>query len=533
VSAAASPWIERVALASAGLLLLILAAPQLALCTQVARHHLRPASAGDTLVRLDLRRAPVLVQRGGGGRAMAELAPVVEYLGRQLGADEGLFTFPDLDLVCFLTGRNNPAQIGYFSPGWPDHVIEAEVVAALTARPPRFMVVADKAPLFFADAPAYYFLLRDFIASHYRLWARAGHYDLLLRDGAEAAPFALAPGMREAAPGEWSPVGCGRADLRECLQRGDRHLVRNLIEQVRTAESASGAAALSEAWASGWLARPELPETAGLLALRAVSEEGDARSGAYLMKAPEPTSQAQRDAVATALFNVAVREMIEPFQFVHLVAAGAVAAGAPAAESGVGHAGQLKAWLDAADTDVRLRFFALWALSVAELPAGDRDGVARAMRRFLDDANPGLQVAAAAALVRLGSNTDTLDRLLRLAPANPSLVPSLAAEWSRRHPETAVTLLSRVLENGDAAQRETAAWIASVLRWPVLSPALQKAAGAREARVRLAAVWALGCLGDHAVLPALRAAQSDSDPGVRSFAESALRQLRGHDASRS
>jgi 4-amino-4-deoxy-L-arabinose transferase-like glycosyltransferase len=136
LSARPAAWVDALAIGGLLSLLMIMAWPQLGLCGQVLAHYIRPGGTLDRLEQVRLRRAPVLVRRGAGAEALTDLAPLVQYLQEQRHGSDALFTFPNLDLLCFLTGRNTPARIGYFYAGWPDHITELEVVAALAARPP-------------------------------------------------------------------------------------------------------------------------------------------------------------------------------------------------------------------------------------------------------------------------------------------------------------------------------------------------------------------------------------------------------------
>jgi len=527
--APAARWVDVTVLVGVAALLAVVAAPQVGLCARVALHAVGHSAAG--LERVALRRAPVLVRRGAAGLPVRTLVPVVDYLERERRDDDRLFTFPDLDVIGFLADLHTPARIGYFNPGWPAHAVEAEVVDTLAEQPPRFAVVANPAPLFFADAPAYYFLLREFVAARYRPWGRSGAYEVLLRTDTEAAPFHTAgaddtAGASSACANLPQPLLPDR--LRACLATLPAAAWPGLIQQVRDSQSIDGAGVLSEMWAAG--ATERTPQSVALLALRVIGEVGDAAAAEALLGAAQTSDAAIDDAMATALFNIAVREMIEPFQF----GAGPRRDG-PAPRLWSRHRVLLRAWIDSPARDVRRRFFAAWALGTSgehEVDASTEDDVATLAARagsMLDDPNPALQLAAAGAVARLSSAPDTLPRLLRLLAVAPSFMPSFALLWSRAHPDAALPELQRQLAAGDPAAREMAAFLAGVLRWPTTLPQLQQAAAAPQPAVRLASIWALGNMARPAGLPTVRAAQMDPDAAVRRTATNALRRFADDD----
>jgi hypothetical protein len=289
-----------------------------------------------------------------------------------------------------------------------------------------------------------------------------------------------------------------------------------LIQQVRDGGSSDGAEELSEAWRSGWFASPPLPPEVGLLALRVIGDVGDSRAATGLLSGPEPDDPAQRDAVATTLFKIALREFFKPYAF-------ATAPNAELTRSRVNHSTELRRWLVSPDADFRLRFFAAWALA-AERATTDPD-LLHDLRQLLKNSRFELQVAGLAALAHQEADTAVLYELFSNLSVQSSLLPSLVLTWSQTYPELAGPALSRVITAGEPPQRELAALIAGVLRWPALLPALQNAAGAPQARLRMASIWALGSIGSAASAPTLRAALSDADALVRRFAAEAMQQL--------
>ena len=74
-------------------------------------------------------------------------------------------------------------------------------------------------------------------------------------------------------------------------------------------------------------------------------------------------------------------------------------------------------------------------------------------------------------------------------------------------------------------RREAAAWVAGVLRDEALVAPLAQVASADDGPARLAALWALGEIGDSRGAPAVSAALGSADDMVRDFAGEAERKL--------
>jgi len=502
----AAQWVGVGVFAALLLTLAIAAAPQLQLAAEVAWHIWRPASS--SLTRLDLKRAPLLVQRGV-APSVRDLVPLVPYL--ETASGEGLFTFPNLDLICFLSGRDTPARIGYFNPGWPDHLVEAEVVDDLEANPPALAVVADPASLFFADAPAYYVLLGHFLEKRYVPAGHLGSYTVLRRLDIAVSP--IAP------PNAATIAGCDDPllpqdprQLRACLS-DDTTRSKDLLQGVRDSESPEAAAVVARWWVEH---SASLDSGDSMLALRIIGELGDHRSAKALLDAPEPQPP-QRDAWATALFNIALRGLLDPLQWGRSDGRWQPAASFDNV--------QLRDWLEDSN-DVRLRFFAAWALGQA-LPAetSPDDANVAMLRQVFDSGHAALVLASGAGLVRTTSNPELPRRLLQTLDAGRTLVPGLLREWQRRYPVAFTRFAASALANLPETQALLVALLAGLTDASDLTAALHPLLSASSPRLRAAAVWSLGESGNRAALPLVHIFEADRDASVRNFATAARRQL--------
>jgi HEAT repeat protein len=143
---------------------------------------------------------------------------------------------------------------------------------------------------------------------------------------------------------------------------------------------------------------------------------------------------------------------------------------------------------------------------------------------------PYLQVAAGTALVTLGrlEHLTSLVGLLAIPKRDvQDWVPAFLIETAGRHPVEVAAALRHGLAHADARVREPSAWVGGAAGATGLGPELRAALGDPAAEVRVAAVWALGVLGDREARPALARLASGDDAALRAFAEEALTRLDG------
>ncbi len=129
-------------------------------------------------IELRSERAPIWMNVGR-AQKYESLSQLIAFLHDKTEPDEKVFTFPSLDVVSFLAGRDNPTRHGYFFPRWPGHEVEAEVLAVLEERPPRFAVVLHEHSLFFSNAPVFYYALGEFLEKNYHPHVQIGRYAVL------------------------------------------------------------------------------------------------------------------------------------------------------------------------------------------------------------------------------------------------------------------------------------------------------------------------------------------------------------------
>jgi HEAT repeat protein len=456
------------------------------------------------------------------GQDLTALARVVEFVSARTQADEPVFGFPAMAAVNFLSGRPNPVRHDYFFPGRPARAEEARVVAELAAVRPAYVVTLNDRFGFFQEAPTYYFLLRDYLRRSYVLDFRAGRYDVLRRRDLAADPTrvpAAAPDAVAAAAGlsdlEAIAGGGGVDDvprLLEALRRVHRSLRARVTEAVMAVAERSGGLL-------PMLRRVAPSERDELMLVRSLGEFGDTRALDYLTTrfAEQPTRR-MRSETGRALAFVTAR----------LLAARHVLTGAPPPDAPLPvslPAETLVAWLE--DSKLRRRVGAYAAIVLGR--TGHQEA-APLLRTLLGERKQGwLQAAVARALVDLDVPEAPCDLAALLESPQLAVqthVPNMLLELGARHPAAVRRCLATALAAEDAPlRREAAAWVAGVLRDEALVAPLAQVASADEGTAQLAALWALGEIGDSRGAPAVTAALGSRDEMVRDFAGEAERKL--------
>jgi HEAT repeat protein len=457
------------------------------------------------------------------GQDLASLARVVEFIGARTQVGEPVFGFPAMAAVNFLTGRPNPVRHDYFFPGRPAHSEEARVVAELNVVRPSYVVTLNDRFGFFQEAPTYYFILRDYLRRAYVPELRAGRYDVLRRrdlpaDRAEAArptadAVAAAAGLADL---ETLARGGGVEDvprLLEALRRVHRSLRVRVTEAVMAVAERNGGLL-------PMIRRVVPSERDELMLVRSLGEFGDTRALDYLTArfAEQPTRR-MRSETGRALAFVTAR----------LLAVPNVLTGSPPVEGAFPvtiQAETLVGWLE--DRKLRRRVGAYAAIVLGR--TGHHEAVPL-LRSLLAERKEGwLQASVARALVDLDAPEAPCDLATLLASPQLAVqthVPNMLLELGPRHPADVRRCLAAALGDEDEPlRRESAAWIASVLRDEgLVAPLARLASTEEDGPVRLAALWALGEIGDSRGAAAVTAALGSDDATVRDFAGDAERKL--------
>lgn len=503
---------SRVAALPACAAVLILAAPNVLLATRL---QLTPA---DDLAQLNLAHAPVVLEAGRRQR-FDDLQRAVEFIRQNSEPHDTLLGFPNLHLVNFLSARQSPARYGYFHPGWPDHVLEAQIVNAIESRRTPLMILNRDPLLFMGHASLYYLLLRRYVQRNYEPAARFGSYDILRRRGAKRATVAsqptptdvlaqipadcaaaLAAAERERSGRSIELSGCWRMGVSPALQG-------RAVLAARAAQDADGAWALADAVRAGTLAPGAM-----LPAVRVIGQQADARTAPVLVAARERLTGQARDELDTALFNVASRAFILRTLFVPRTEGEEEVRADPR----IGAAAL--AWLAEGQSDLRLRFAGAWIAGVRADSAAEPG-----LRRLLAEPDVAMQAVAADALLRLGVADGVIEPLLAGLAYDEMFLPGAVLAWSQANPERARVVLAEAFRRGNDKQRETLAFIAGALGDRVLGETILGGITDPLPRVRIAAIWAAGVLDLEAARADIeRAWRGDSVEQVRDFAQASL-----------
>jgi hypothetical protein len=411
------------------------------------------------------------------------LDATIAWLGDRLEPNERVFAFPAMALVPFGLGVATPTPHDYYFPGRPDHGDEAAIVHRLAADPPRFVVTLNRRLGFFSEAPAYYFILRRFLHEHYRLAARLGRYDVLVRrDLPEEPPLVRA--FTTPPPEErWI------AELADPDRERRRAALQALYDQA------------GEPATVGALAARVAPDEASqLLVLRNVAELGDLRGLRYAYDAFNGSTGRVKGEAAGALNYLALHDTARRWAI--------VAEPSPLERTGVDplagmRLDEVRRWMDDYKLRRQVGVFAAWALTAAGDP-----GAAPSFTATLRDETrrPYLQVVSALGLVGLGHPhylCDLVDLLGQQKHDVQDMMPSFLVAAGADHPTELAHCLEQGLASDAALGREVSAWVAGAAALPAVEPALRKALADPAPPVRAAAAWALEALGGGATTPAL------------------------------
>jgi len=199
-------------------------------------------------------------------------------LKRRSAVGETVLAFPATTAVLFAAELTSPVEHDYWYPGRPDHDDEAAMLDKIARQQPARVVTLNRGWTFFLDSPAYFAATRDFVRSHYRLAARFGRFDVLVRND-----------LAGEAVENWQPLG-----PREALSEG--------ASFARRQAAARWQAQVSPEQAS----RARLPSDRikARLWLRAIRDVPDVRASAWLVAGYESGDAALRAEAVSAMVSV-------------------------------------------------------------------------------------------------------------------------------------------------------------------------------------------------------------------------------------
>jgi HEAT repeat protein len=488
---------------------------------------------------LGLAHAPVTLEVGRATR-LRELHETVAYLQANTAPGERIFPFPAIEILCFLADRPNATRHGYFFPGWPGHEVEAEVISALGADPPRLVVVLHGHRFFFVAAPVYYYALRRFVAEHYRQVASFGPYVVLARrdvpDAELRAPPAYDPDGADVLETRYGArlrgttaerLAAARALVAERLEIAWEPVVP-LLDDADPRVREAAVRALAEAGDPGAsvpladaLVRGAVPDHQRLLVLRRLWASGDVRVLPPLLELLAVTTDLREyGTIVGTLEAIGGKLAIADYWF----------GSDPEFQTAVPPLSDLPRWrrrLANPEDDHRLRVFLARVLP----RIGDR-GAVGALQVALGSAAPDLRSAAADGLLRLGADIpglDLLDLLLPLA-ARDLFVPSLLLTLYERDPAAARARFAEdVVLDGYLNQVELA-WVVSATGDAYFRDALERLLASPVRQLRVAALAGLERIADPRARPAIERAAGDPDFEVRELAARALAATSRNDA---
>jgi len=461
-----------------------------------ARVRLTPDVALRGTTSLAHTAMPVVVEEDR-DRDLSELKAVAQFVAQATRPDEPIFVFPALAMVPFLTDRRTPVPHDYFFTGRPSHADEAAMVASVEqAKPPLLVTLNDRLG-YFTAAPAYYFILRDYVQRHYALVRRIGRYDVLARrELLDAHPDWRTPiAEGDALDGTFAHGQYARdlATAREIAQSGQAldlagaaPRLADVDRRVRQATAAAidavaardpgGYAAIEQAIAPNRSAR--------LLYLRTLGEYGAPASLGYLQDVFLGSDGRVRWEAARSINFLLARELSARFDLIEPATGPLVPLPETLASDdlvrGIGD-----------DFAERQRIGPLAALAVASAQRFDlKDKIDGPWNRR---ETTWWKMLAAYALVQLGETgrLQTLFELMNEGTLPGQFVPSIVLDPAVVPPAAAAAAVAERMKNGSAEERETAAWMVPFLASDGAWPAVEAAAADPDPRVQHAARWAL------------------------------------------
>jgi hypothetical protein len=507
-------------------------------------------------VQLQSERARVWMNLGRTPR-YGDLDNVVAFLREHTEPGEEIFTFPVLELVSFLSDRHSSTRRGYFFPRSPGHDEEAEAVASLIERKPRYAVVLNDHVPYFVHAHMYFYDIVDYLTEAYRPHASFGPYVVLRRRDADAdadSVVAVSVPRTSMTPPAWLEEGLASTDAAvrtATLAKADALLVERFQPDIVAALEDTDPAVRDRAvWTLRHSLDPEiggaLAHAAGegrlspreqVLALRIADHHMNAEGVAHLLALARDAKgrvqqEAKRDFYSASVLERAAEywqkgddspslRRIEPLS--------------PEA------ARTLRRWIEDPTEPADVRGAAIWA--AAELP-DEQVQLALRRSRLLEPPAPAsedsrsatepatedviLRAVAAYETALRGtpawSITEALAVLRFEAGDLEYLIPRLVMRTYDRSADHD-RQLAEALAAGDPRVRREAGWLAAVIGGPQTLDAVVSNLRDEDPKLRASAIWALHRRGETQYKDDIEHLRNDSDSTVRQFAERATRRF--------
>jgi hypothetical protein len=462
-------WAVSLALGAPVLLLLAdLVAPGVIIAGRLTRYYAgldpRPWA------RLDLPRA-TLVREPGNDREFNALHAITTYIDQHTQPNDYVFPFPNLSLLCFLSGRLNPTPKGYFIAGYPDHYIEATAVSAMRSRLPTMVLTLAEHQIFVVTAPAYYFLIREFVQQQFQPAAQLGPYVAMMRRDSPAAGDGGDAPVRRVEVDDADRSWDGLDDPNPAVQA----LTARRIEKMR---DAGGAVALARRAVSR-----KAPNR--MLFLHIASQFADERAiPSFVQIAARDFTSDAGQLAATSLFYTAEKALNEHFW----LGSQAQSARLKELRATLG-VEPFRTWLHNRRADGRLRYVAAWAAGVLH----DETAVP-ALLKALDGDDVPFATMASFSLVALGKTAETADAIVAAFDVDDTYAPSILIDLYHRDPNAARAAIRNGLYTGSAETRATLSWVVAAVHDRTLTDAVADAGNDADEQVHEAATWSVGWL---------------------------------------
>lgn len=453
------------------------------------------------MTRLHFDSMPIEIERDR-DHDLRELSAAARFVAATTDPGDPIVSFPALGIIPFLTNRSTPFPHDYFFAGRPSHADEAEMVEHLASDAPALVVTLNDRLGYFSAAPAYYFILRDFILENYVLVRRFGRFDVLARrDLAEEDPAWAKP--RKTGEGRGPSLAFARGRFREEARAARRMAIRGTAEDLaglggRLADVDRGVRGV---WAQAFQAVADrdaggLPAVEAVVApdrrtrllfVRALGEYADTRALPYLQQTFLESDGRIRWEAARSINFVLARKLADRFRLY---------------DPPQGPLWDLPDGVTSEEMVVLIDDFAerqrIGPLAAIAAAHAGRADLASDLEYFESERETTWwRMVAALSLVELGQpeHLRTMIDSLNSGTLAGQYVPSLLLDEDVVRPDQVARALLETLKVGTAEERETVAWMIPYLGEPEAEAALEIARVDPEPAVRHAATWADEQLG--------------------------------------